>query len=98
MREAAAKKLCIYLMRRHGLMRKGWRFAFMTSKVDYGDCCSSAKLIRLSKYHGMLKNPKEVEDSILHEICHALVGCSRGHNKVWKKKAIELGCKARAIS
>lgn len=32
-----------------------------------------------------------ITDILLHEIAHALVGGRHGHDKVWQKKALELG-------
>ena len=34
----------------------------------------------------------QINDTILHEIAHALVGPGNGHNLKWKKKAKEIGC------
>lgn len=52
-------------------------------------------LIELSKnYINSKKKVKreDIKNTILHEIAHALVGHKEGHNKVWKDKAIEIGC------
>ena len=40
------------------------------------------------------KNLKEIKNTILHEIAHALVGPKHGHNEIWKQKALEIGCDA----
>jgi predicted SprT family Zn-dependent metalloprotease len=32
-----------------------------------------------------------LKDIALHEIAHALVGCSHGHDAVWKAKAVSIG-------
>ena len=47
--------------------------------------------ISLSQYLISLNDEKEVRETMLHEIAHALVGYKHGHNRIWKLKAIELG-------
>lgn len=37
-----------------------------------------------------------VEETIRHEIAHAIVGCSHAHDEVWQAKAVECGAKPRA--
>ena len=34
----------------------------------------------------------EIEDTLLHEIAHALVGRRHHHDAVWRAKAREIGC------
>lgn len=34
---------------------------------------------------------EEIENTILHEIAHAIVGVGHGHRLKWQEKAIELG-------
>jgi len=48
--------------------------------------------ISLSRYLISLNGEEEVRETILHEIAHALVGYSHGHDRVWKLKAMEIGC------
>ena len=40
-------------------------------------------------------NDEEIIDTVLHEIAHAIVGPGQGHNLIWKKKAIEIGCSGK---
>ena len=39
-----------------------------------------------------VKDDAAVENTILHEIAHALVGRGHGHDYVWRSKALEIGC------
>lgn len=89
----SARRLCIRLMKKYGLVKKGWRFEWMKSKAFYGDCDCNTKIIRLSCHKPFIRRKDVVKDTILHEIAHALVPISHNHSKAWKKKAIELGCK-----
>jgi Zn finger protein HypA/HybF involved in hydrogenase expression len=40
----------------------------------------------------LLNSEQEVKNTLLHEIAHALVGPHHGHDRVWRAKALELGC------
>jgi hypothetical protein len=37
-----------------------------------------------------------VKNSILHELAHVLVGKGHGHDEIWFRKALDLGCKPQA--
>jgi len=50
------------------------------------------KEIRLSRYLIALNDENEIRDTMLHEIAHFLAGAVHGHNRVWRQKAIEIGC------
>jgi hypothetical protein len=86
-----ARDLAIQLMTNHGIVEQGWRFEFDNAKRRFGCCKYGSRRITLSLYLTELNNIDEVKNTILHEIAHAL--CPRqGHNSVWKRKAIEIGC------
>ena len=36
-----------------------------------------------------------VIDTLLHEIAHALVGHKHGHDAVWRRKALQIGCNGK---
>jgi predicted SprT family Zn-dependent metalloprotease len=87
-----AQQLALDLMEQHNLMEKGWRFGFDTAKRRFGCCNYSYKEITLSRALVLVNDEDRVKNTILHEIAHALVGRGHGHNSVWKRKAIEIGC------
>ena len=84
-----AKKLAIELMIKHNLHY--WEFKFDSAKRRFGCCFYEEKLITLSKHLVLLNSEEEVKDTILHEIAHALTP-GQHHNKIWRQKAIEIGC------
>ena len=87
-----AKQLANDLMRQHGLTYDGWRFEFDNARRRAGVCKHRSKIIGLSKYLLPHMKDDKVEDTILHEIAHALVGCHHGHDRVWQRQAIAIGC------
>lgn len=95
MTEKQIEMLACELMRKHGLLDKGWDFKWDNAKQRYGACFHKQRWISLSKPLSLLDNLDHLTDTILHEIAHALVGTQNGHNKVWKRKAIEIGCTAQ---
>lgn len=89
------KTLAIELMTEHGLIQKGWALRFDNSKRRAGLCNENKRLIGLSKVIVPSMKDEDILDTILHEIAHALVGCKHGHNKVWQRKAREIGCSGK---
>lgn len=87
-----ANKLAIQLMDQHGLLDKGWSFEFDNARRRFGVCRHRTKRIGLSKHLVSLNGEARVKNTILHEIAHALVGHGHGHDHVWRRKAIEIGC------
>lgn len=88
MNVTAAFSLGKKLMKEHGL--NDWTFKMDKSKRRFG-LCSSKKFISLSAPLTEINDEDVVTDTILHEIAHALVGCSNQHNNLWQKKAVEIG-------
>ena len=60
------------LMDEHGLA--SWTFRFSAAERRLGECREREKVIRLSRRHAVHGDPREVRDTILHEIAHALAG------------------------
>jgi len=87
-----AKNLAIELMDKHGLLENRWHFQFDNAKRRFGRCSFRLQVISLSKHLVELNDEARVKNTILHEIAHALVGARQGHNHVWRRKAIEIGC------
>src|SRR5438034_297105 len=79
-------------MAAHGL--HDWSFRFNRRKQAMGLCIYHLRTIELSIHFVDGSNPiDEIRDTILHEIAHALVGPRHGHDKVWKRKCLEIGAR-----
>ena len=86
-----AKREALAAMEAHGLTALGWTLVFDNAKTRAGVCRPSKKQIGLSRLLTPLQSDEAVRDTILHEIAHALVGTKHGHDRVWQRKAIEIG-------
>lgn len=87
-----AKELVEYHMKRVGL--KDYSFQWMQKRTKFnriGNCNYKKRIISLQPNYVELNPEDKVLDTILHEIAHALTP-KHGHNKFWKRKAIEIGC------
>ena len=58
----------------------------------FGLCDHEKKTIFVNAHHIDTHDEKEVENTINHEVAHAVVGPGNGHNEIWQAKALELGC------
>ncbi len=68
-----------------------WTFNWDSDTKRYGACNHSERWIFATKKYVEKHSLMAFENTILHEIAHALVGKGHGHDNVWKEKAIEIG-------
>ena len=96
-----AETLALLHMEAHGLTDGLWRFEFENCKSTLGRCHYLKEKITMSKWYAELNKEKEIEDTILHEIAHALAWINdrcRGHGRTWKEWARKVGATPRACS
>ena len=84
-------------MDKHDLLDERWCFEFDNAKRRLGCCKFRNKTISFSKHYLPVIKHEEMVNTILHEIAHALVGPRHGHDNVWKRKAIEIGCDGKRL-
>ncbi|NYD43179.1 SprT-like domain-containing protein [Nocardioides panaciterrulae] len=78
------------LLDEHGL--GDWTLVFDRAKRRAGVCRAGVRQIGLSAPLTRLHPVAEVRDTLLHEIAHALVGPSHGHDQAWRAVARRIGC------
>ena len=89
-----AAKLAVLYMDLHEL--NGWQFRFDRATRRFGCCHHSSKTISLSRDLVSLNDKRDVRDTILHEIAHALAGPKvRPHGREWREIALRIGCNGR---
>lgn len=89
--ENEALKLGLDLLRENNLM--DWTISITDrAKRRLGVCKYGKRLIEISSWT-FDKCPEFVENTVRHEVAHALVGPGYGHGPVWKRAAIQLGAK-----
>jgi predicted SprT family Zn-dependent metalloprotease len=85
------------LLRQYGLKEKGWRFEFSRTKEIVGQCYHRRKVIEFSLYY-IESSWEEIEDTLLHEVAHALVGPHVNHGPEWKAMAIRVGARPDRVT
>jgi predicted SprT family Zn-dependent metalloprotease len=81
------------LLRHHHLSR--WSFHFDNGRKRAGSCQYGTQVISVSYEFAQHAPEEELQDTLLHEIAHALVGKAHNHDEGWRAKAIEIGCSGK---
>lgn len=69
-----------------------WSFQFDHASKRAGCCNYRDQVISLAHAYAQQATQADIDDTILHEIAHALVGREHGHDAVWRAQAMALGC------
>ena len=96
MSEEEVKAIVSAKIKELGLSSK-YKVTFMNTRRLLGQCIKSKKEIRISRIHMKNDDPKEVKDTILHELAHAKCR-KRGHNKYWKAWCLKIGAKPERLA
>ena len=89
-----AQELALLHIEDKGIDKAGFGFKFENCKATLGRCHYTTKMIALSKWYVEENVENDIEDTILHEIAHALSWIHdgvTGHGKVWKKWCRKIG-------
>ena len=74
---------------------EGWSFQFDHATKRAGCCNYQTRVISLAYAYARAAADEAIDDTLLHEIAHALAGKAHGHDQVWQAKAVALGCAGR---
>lgn len=85
-----ARDLAERLMARHGL--RHWQFDFDNARRRLGSCDYVKRRITLSRHLIALNPVDKVQDTLLHEIAHALTP-GDGHGSLWRGTCERLGAR-----
>lgn len=104
MREHDVIAMAWRLMSHHGLNERGWDFKFDNAAKRLGLCNHSQRTISLSRKFVSAATEAEVEQTLLHEIAHALLparnahGKTTGHGPEWRRMAYAIGYRGERTS
>lgn len=70
---------------------EGWSFGFDHAKRRAGLCNFGQRRISLSRYLAARCDDATNEQTVLHEIAHALTGPDAGHGPAWRALAARIG-------
>ena len=82
--ESLARRLFARHQAQSGLGTQ-WTFGFDLSTTRAGVCRYRDKRIDLSVSYCLRATRADVENTLLHEIAHAIVGAEHGHNAAWQR-------------
>jgi predicted SprT family Zn-dependent metalloprotease len=85
-----AQAMALATMARH-IDLNVWGFRFDNGKRRAGQCNYTLREISISKHLVAHNTLDEVQQVVLHEIAHAMVGKDAGHGPVFKRQAAALG-------
>lgn len=68
-------------------------FGFSNDSLKLGYCTDES--IKLNYQHSLLDPIDEIQNTILHEIAHAIAGLENNHNRYWKSIAEDIGLKIK---
>lgn len=83
------------LMEEHGV--GDWALGLDRARRRAGLTDHGRRRITLSRALMELYSPDEVRETVLHEIAHARVGASHGHDAVWAAEARRIGASGRRL-
>ncbi len=87
-----ATKMATELMCKHGLPGMGWRLnVYDQYDGRMGWANSVTKVIGLSAGTLLGENQYGVEQLVLHEIAHAMVGPGHDHDATWRRMCVRIG-------
>ena len=96
MRLDEAEDLARGYMKLHNV-DEGWDFAWSRSIINFGMTRNTWRRgvyvseILLSKPLTEVMPSQAVEEIVLHEVAHAIVGPHHQHNALWREKCLEIG-------
>ena len=87
------EQFAVEKMNTYGLSQKGWIFKWDRAKRRFGCCDYTNKHISVSQHLATLNSIEQSQDTILHEIAHALAGRQAGHGRAWIKACKYVGAR-----
>lgn len=95
-RTQEARALAWRLLVEHGLV--GWSFRFNRSKTMMGTCRFGPRIIELSRHFAERNELAAIQDTLLHEVAHALAGRTAGHGPAWQTICRGIGARPERLS
>lgn len=68
-----------------------WTFGFDNAKTRAGQCDFARRRITVSRHLAERFTDDDIDQVLLHEVAHALVGARAGHGPGWRRTAAALG-------
>jgi predicted SprT family Zn-dependent metalloprotease len=72
---------------------QGWAISFDRSKKRLGACFLGKRVISLSEPVTRLNDVSVIENTLRHEIAHALAGYGHDHDATWRRMCVVTGAR-----
>lgn len=76
---------------------EGWTFSWLTTKRTMGLCDYRTKMVSASKIYVGIASVEQLENTVLHEIAHALAGFKAGHGFAWERACVAIGAEPKRL-
>jgi predicted SprT family Zn-dependent metalloprotease len=86
-----AEAIATTLMKEYGIWDKGWRFQWNNNKTRLGLCRYGVKTLEMSRLHVPHNDVEFVNETMLHEIAHAIAGSRAAHGWEWQRVYRSIG-------
>lgn len=96
-RRKQVRDLTFKLLTEHGLTSWKVRFSNRMTRA-LGQCAHYSKTISYQQRYIEQNDWAEIENTIRHEVAHAIAGANAGHGAAWQRVAIQLGANPRSTS
>lgn len=101
-RQRMAREHAEHLLAHFGLAEKGWTFRWNRRRQKLGMCYFPVPgipgRIEVSIYHAEHGDFSAVDDTIRHEIAHALAGKDAGHGPAWQTMCVVTGAQPERLA
>ncbi len=76
---------------------EGWTFSWLKTKRTMGICNFRTKMISASRVYVGVASVQQLENTVLHEIAHAIAGFAAAHGPAWERACVEIGAEPKRL-
>jgi len=74
-----------------------WTYSWLKTKRTMGLCNYRTKMISASRVYVGVASVEQLENTVLHEIAHAIAGFEAAHGPAWERACVEIGAEPKRL-
>ncbi len=74
-----------------------WAFSWIKTKRTMGVCDYQLRTVSASSVYVGRASVEQLEDTVLHEVAHAIAGYSAGHGLAWQAACVRIGAEPKRL-